>query len=98
VLYTISNLIIADAFPSSKQSLAGGVFNTVSQIGNSVGLTVGAVIAASVSASTSNPDSIYSKEQGFKATFWACFASMVLVALIAMVGLRKAGKVGLKNE
>jgi hypothetical protein len=94
VLYTISNLIIADAFPSSKQSLAGGVFNTVSP----VGLTVGAVIAASVSSSTSNPDSIYSKEQGFKATFWACFASMVLVALIAMVGLRKAGKVGLKNE
>jgi hypothetical protein len=46
VLYTISNLIIADAFPASKQSLAGGVFNTVSQIGNSVGLTIGAVIEA----------------------------------------------------
>lgn len=51
VLYTISNPIIADAFPPSKQSLAGGVFNIMSQIGNSVGLTVGAVIATSVTAS-----------------------------------------------
>ena len=51
VLYTISNLIIANAFLPSKQSLAGGVFNTMSQIGNSVGLTVGAVIGGSVTAS-----------------------------------------------
>ena len=49
MLYTCSNLIIASAFPLEKQSLAGGVFNTLAQIGNSVGLTVGAVLAASVS-------------------------------------------------
>ncbi|TVY40588.1 putative MFS-type transporter [Lachnellula subtilissima] len=89
MLYTISNLIIADAFPASKQSLAGGVFNTVSQIGNSVGLTVGAVIASSVS---SGEVSIEAMEKGYKATFYACFAAMVLVGIVSGAGLRRAGK------
>ncbi len=98
MLYTISILIIADAFPTSKQSLAGGVFNTVAQIGNSVGLTVGAVIAASVTANQEAPRSVTALEKGFKAAFWTCFASMGTVVLIGLLGLRKAGKVGLKSD
>jgi MFS family permease len=101
VLYTISNLIIADAFPPSKQSLAGGVFNTVSQIGNSVGLTVGAVIAATVTGATHDKiDQISSEKlmKGFRGTFWACFASLGTVVLVSLWGLRRAGKVGLKKE
>ncbi|KAL2074505.1 hypothetical protein VTL71DRAFT_8283 [Oculimacula yallundae] len=91
VLYTISNLIITSSFPPTKQSLAGGVFNTVSQIGNSVGLIVGAVIAASVSSSSTsnsygrsgklaNSDE-YVLLNGYRATFYACFAAMALVAV-----------------
>ncbi|KAF4630165.1 hypothetical protein G7Y89_g7981 [Cudoniella acicularis] len=68
VLYTISNLIIADAFPASKQSLAGGIFNTATQIGNSVGLAIGAVIASAV---TGDGSSIGALEKGYRATFWA---------------------------
>ncbi|OJD27574.1 hypothetical protein ACJ73_01032 [Blastomyces percursus] len=48
LLFTVSNLVISDAFPADIQSLAGGVFNEVSQFGNSVGLAVTASIAASV--------------------------------------------------
>jgi MFS family permease len=103
VLYTISNLIIADAFPPSKQSLAGRVFNTMSQIGNSVGLTVGAVIAASVTANqvtggNTNSGNETSLEKGFQAAFWACTASIAIVVVVSLVGLKKAGKVGLKSE
>ncbi|KAL9562556.1 hypothetical protein ACKAV7_013313 [Fusarium commune] len=36
--------------------------------------------------------------QGYKASFWTMFSFMVLCALIGGVGLRKAGKVGLKQE
>ncbi len=50
VLYTISNLAITSLFPSRTQALAGGVFNTVAQIGNSVGLAITSIIAASVTA------------------------------------------------
>ena len=35
-LFTVSNIIIASVFPGEMQGLAGGVFNTVSQIGKSV--------------------------------------------------------------
>lgn len=101
MLYTISNLIIADAFPGSKQSLAGGVFNTVSQIGNSVGLTVGAVIAATVTGGDHDQIEDLSPAalmKGFRATFWACFASIALVVLVSLFGLRKSGKVGLKKD
>ena len=33
MLFTISNLIITERFPARTQALAGGVFQTVSQIG-----------------------------------------------------------------
>ena len=98
MLYTISNLIIADAFPASKQSLAGGVFNTVSQIGNSVGLTIGAVISATVTTRDYNPSSVEVLVKGFRATFWFCFAAMFSVIFLSFVGLKKAGKVGLKSD
>lgn len=103
VLYTISNPIIADAFPQSKQSFAGGVFNTMSQIGNSVGLTVGAVIAASVTASQVTVGEAESGneaalEKGFQAAFWACAASISLVMVVSLLGLKKAGKVALKSD
>lgn len=100
MLYTISNLIITSSFPASKQSLAGGVFNTVSQIGNSVGLTLGAVIAASISASkTSYGIDVDTRElDGYRATFFMCFAAMASVVVIGAWGLRGAGKVGTKKE
>jgi len=137
VLYTISNLIIADAFPLSKQSLAGGVFNTVAQIGNSVGLAITAVIASTVAAArypnagnfnsdnsqtgsnttngtmsnngnssggnhgesgVENAEAIIALLEGYRATFWTCFAAILFVAGVSAVGLRKAGKVGLKKE
>jgi nitrate/nitrite transporter NarK len=40
VFYTIANRLITAAFPQERQSLTGGIFNTVSQIGTSVGLAL----------------------------------------------------------
>jgi len=75
----------------------------MSQIGNSVGLTVGAVIAASVTVTqavsrkpTSEKEAALDK--GFQAAFWACGASMALVVVVSLVGLKRAGKVGLKAD
>jgi hypothetical protein len=99
VIYTISNLIIADALPASKQSLAGGVFNTVSQIKNSVGLTISAVISATVITTHAyKPSSAEALEKGFRATVWFCFAAMFSVIFLSFVGLKKAGKVGLQSD
>jgi hypothetical protein len=37
-------------------------------------------------------------EVRYRATFWIYFASMAIIALASLVGLKKARKVGLKME
>jgi len=103
VLYTISNLAITSLFPSRTQALAGGVFNTVAQIGNSVGLAITSIIAASVTAAErssegSSVDVTGSLWEGYRASFWTCFGACVASSLICAGGMRGLGKVGLKVE
>ena len=76
-LFTIANLLITSVFPRKTQALAGGVFNTVSQIGKSVGMALNAVLAASVTAQAPVIDkhSPPALMQGYRASFWLCFAS-----------------------
>lgn len=102
LLFTVSNLIISNAYSGKNQGLAGGVFNVMSQTGNSVGLAVTAAIAASVTAhetpegqDTNSPEALL---KGYHAAFWTMFASMVFVCCITFWGLRKGGKVGGKTE
>ena len=47
-LFTIPNLVTTQIFPKEIHGVAGGLFNTVTQLGNSVGLAVAAVVAAEV--------------------------------------------------
>ncbi|KAL2865088.1 major facilitator superfamily domain-containing protein [Aspergillus lucknowensis] len=74
VLFTVSNLIISRAYPGQNQALAGAVFNSVSQVGNSVGLAVSAAVAASVTEH-SNDDML----KGYQAAYWLMFAAMVVL-------------------
>lgn len=100
VLFTISNLVITSVFPAKTQALAGGVFNTVSQIGKSVGLATAAVVAASVTARSKEQDkhSPGALLEGYHASFWYLFAMTVLALGISVLGLRKIGKVGVKQD
>ena len=99
-LFTISNLIITSVFPAKTQGLAGGVFNTLSQIGNSVGLAVGAIVASTVSASGGVEGEMVTEklERGYRAAFWTCFVAQVLMLGVSGWGLRSVGKVGLKRD
>ncbi|KAL3474980.1 major facilitator superfamily domain-containing protein [Aspergillus californicus] len=106
VLWTVSSLVICRAFPANSQALAGSIFNTISQLGNSVGLAVTAVIAASMSAhdnsSTSDSDATSKTAsqllQGYRAAYWAIFGGMVVVCLVSSFGLRNVGMVGVKQD
>jgi hypothetical protein len=111
VLYTISNLAITSLFPIRTQALAGGVFNTLAQIGNSVGLAITSIVAASVTAADGGYDGspyddgaggstrgVMALWEGYKASFWTCFAACVVSSLICAGGMRGLGKVGLKVE
>ncbi|KEF59352.1 uncharacterized protein A1O9_04196 [Exophiala aquamarina CBS 119918] len=55
-LFTVSYLVITGAFPKKTRAVAGGMSNTVAQVGKSVGLALSAVIAASVTRQSSCPD------------------------------------------
>ena len=101
VLFTVSNLIISSSYPRENQALAGGVFNVVSMIGNSVGLAVSAAIAASITAheskgtATNMPDALL---KGYHVSFWTMLGCMVLVCLVNYWGLKNVGKVGGKED
>jgi Na+/melibiose symporter-like transporter len=95
--YTIANLLITAAFPQETQALAGGVFNTVSQIGKSVGLALSALVAQTVT-SKSGASREESLLEGYQAAFWFCFALCLTTQMVSVWGLHGIGKVGTKNR
>ncbi|OLN81928.1 putative MFS-type transporter C1683.03c-like protein 2 [Colletotrichum chlorophyti] len=99
-LFTISNLLITSLFPSRTQGVAGGVYNTVAQIGKSVGLASSGAIASAVTARSGAADkeSPMPLLEGYRASFWYCFALYGATMLVTVWGLRKVGKVGVKKE
>ena len=98
--FTVANLLITSVFPPKTQGLAGGVFNTISQIGKSLGVASVAVIASSVTARSSEMDktSPTARLEGYNATFWFCFSLCMTVFLLSLWGLRKIGQVGHKRD
>ncbi|KAK7757548.1 hypothetical protein SLS62_000563 [Diatrype stigma] len=96
VLFTVSTLIIARAFPPESQSLAGGVFGTLAQVGNCVGLAVTAAISSAVTQQQlqSGLGVDESLLKGYHATFWTCFATMVWVVPIVFFGHKKGERAG----
>jgi MFS family permease len=110
VLFTVGLIIVSDSFPEKTQGLAGAVFNTVAQFGMSLGVGVCQVVALGVMSKDENSAGHGSEGaafedkdpmqvlKGYRASFWTMFAYMLVVAVIAVVGLKKAGKVGLKRE
>jgi nitrate/nitrite transporter NarK len=107
VLFTVGLIIVSGSFPERTQALAGAVFSTVAQFGTSLGVGVCQVVALGVMGSDVNssgdPNSATSEDanntlRGYRAGFWTMFTSMVCCVLIAIVGLRRIGKVGLKKD
>lgn len=92
-MFSVSNLLISEAFPAHIQSLAGGVFNEVAQFGNAFGLAVTAAIAASVTEHSEAAEKVALMD-GFRAAFWTIFASTAMVLIISLIGLRKCGIIG----
>lgn len=100
ILFSVANLVITSSFPESGQAVAGGVFSTVAQLGNSIGLAVTGAIASSRSSSARKNHASAFDEQldGIRAAFLTCLAAAIISCLVSTIGLRKSGKVGLKRE
>ena len=107
VLFTVGLLIISQEFPEDMQALAGAVFNTVAQFGMTLGIGTCQVVALATSDKASSHGSssgngedttIASLLKGYRASFWTMFAFGIACAFIAVGGLRKTGKVGIKRD
>ncbi|KZL75275.1 integral membrane protein [Colletotrichum tofieldiae] len=99
-LFTISNLLITSLFPARTQGVAGGVFNTIAQVGKSVGLASSGAIASAVTTRSraADKESPTAFLEGYRASFWYCFALYSATLIVTAWGLRKIGKVGVKKE
>lgn len=100
-LFTVSNILIADMFPPETQGLAGGVFNTFSQIGKSFGLTFVELIANVVSDNKAAPGERFEPDGfmgGYRVSFWFLFVANIICLVVGAVGLRKVGNIGKKRE
>lgn len=100
VIWTVGLLVVSESLPEKTQALAGGVFNTVAQLGNSVGLAVMGVISTSAIQKSHfvQKESPQALMVGYRAAFWAAFAWMALACFTGGWGLSKVGKVGLKRD
>ena len=100
VLYTVGLLVVSEEFPEDTQALAGAVFSTVSLFGSSLGLAICQVVALTVSNNGNASDGTNSGDllNGYRASFWTMFALLTTCSLLAVGGLRKSGKIGLKKD
>jgi MFS family permease len=102
VLFTVANLLITSVFPEKSHGLAGGIFNTIANIGCSIGLAVTAVVASSVTLrEMEGKGAVENKQElldGYRAAFWLAFGVGLSVCVVVGWGLRKIGKVGVKIE
>lgn len=99
VLFTVGLIMITDVFPDDRQALAGAVFNTSSQFGKALGLAIMQVISTLVTRDKEDgmkPEKALM--EGYRVAFWTMFALMLTCAVVGGLGLRKAGKIGLKRE
>ena len=101
--FTISNLLITSSFPTDTQALAGGVFNTISQLGNAVGMTLAILIAEAVTdeaqgsqgPGTAGPDALM---KGYRAAYWFFLGLLTTALCVSVVGLHRVGVVGSKSK
>ena len=98
VIFTVGLIIITDVFPEDKQAVAGAVFNTTSQFGQAFGLAILQVVSTLVAKDHDGMSHVNALMEGYRASFWTMFALMVTCAVVGGLGLRKVGKVGLKQD
>ncbi|UPK89840.1 hypothetical protein LCI18_000775 [Fusarium solani-melongenae] len=97
-LFTVGLIIITDVFPEDTQALAGAVFNTAAQFGSALGLAILQVISTQVTKDSNSADKVVALMQGYRASFWTMFGMMLLCTIVGLLGLRKAGRIGLKLD
>ena len=70
--FTVTNMYVMSSLPSEQQSVAGGLFNTVTRVSSSIGLGLSTVAFTSTSGSAHGD--IHSSFRSYQSTFWVALA------------------------
>ncbi|KAG8768757.1 hypothetical protein FRC12_005390, partial [Ceratobasidium sp. 428] len=101
-MFATGSLFVAKIALPHEQSLAGGVFNTVNQLGTAFGLAIASVVSDSVRRKSlresGGEDQLGSLLRGYRAAFWTCFGFGIVALVLTVVFLRGIGVVGHQNE
>ncbi|KAJ7769064.1 MFS general substrate transporter [Mycena maculata] len=90
-VFAAGTLFVAKVSLPHEQSLAGGLFQTLTQLGTAFGLAI-STIAFDAVAGTSSADAAPLK--AYKAAQWTAFGMAMFCTLLAVVFLRGVGPVG----
>ncbi|KAK7040364.1 hypothetical protein VNI00_009834 [Paramarasmius palmivorus] len=104
-VFTAGTLFIAKVALPHQQSVAGGIFQCMTQLGTSLGITISTVVFDNVLRKTSMrrhlpppPDARHAPKpiqlDCYHAAFWTTFAFGVLSSILAIAFLRGVGVVG----
>jgi len=93
------SVYVAKLAQASEQSLAGGLFQTLRQLGTAFGLTITTTIYNEALGRTGVDNKLKDPPRealltGFRAAQWGAFAFPILSALISLVFLRGSGIIG----
>ncbi|KAH6911804.1 efflux protein [Coprinopsis sp. MPI-PUGE-AT-0042] len=90
-VFSAGTIYVARIALPEEQSVAGGMFNTMTQLGTAIGVTVTTVVFDAVrSKNGPGADQLLS----YQAAQWAAFAFGIIATIIAVVTFRGVGVVG----
>ncbi|CAE6527067.1 unnamed protein product [Rhizoctonia solani] len=95
-MFATGSIFVAKIALPHEQSLAGGIFNTVNQLGTAFGLAIASVVSDSVHRKTlrETGDELGSLLRGYRAAFWTCFGFGAVALVLTLMFLRGIGIVG----
>ncbi|CAA7265687.1 unnamed protein product [Cyclocybe aegerita] len=91
LVFSAGTLFIAKFSLPHEQSVAGALFNTMTQLGTAVGVTVSTVVYNSVATKVSPGEDTLIM---YHAAYWAGFAFGVIATLLGVICFWKVGAVG----
>ncbi|KAG8732051.1 hypothetical protein FRC11_000928 [Ceratobasidium sp. 423] len=95
-MFATGSIFVAKIALPHEQSLAGGIFNTLTQLGTAFGLAIANVVNDSVhrKALRESGDELGSLLRGYRSAFWTCFGFGMAALALTLIFLRGIGIVG----
>uniref|UniRef100_D8Q973 Major facilitator superfamily (MFS) profile domain-containing protein n=2 Tax=Schizophyllum commune (strain H4-8 / FGSC 9210) TaxID=578458 RepID=D8Q973_SCHCM len=97
-VFAAGTLFIAKISRPHEQSVSGGLFQTMIQLGTSMGIAVSTVVYDNVQKQQGGSSSRDAQLQAYQAAQWTAFGFGALACLLSLVFLRGVGVIGHKEE